>query len=97
MTPEKKVQKRLISYLKKKGCYVIKTQVDGRGMVPVGCPDVIALYEGWWGSFECKGSATAPFRPLQKETIEKHNNWSFSTVVHPDNIEEVISQLEKML
>lgn len=97
MTPEKKVQSRLIKYLKSKGCYVIKTQIDGRGLVPVGCPDVIALYEGWWGAFECKGSAKAPFQPLQEYTIEKLNNWSIALVVNPDNIEEVISQLEKML
>jgi len=97
MTPEKKVQQKLIKYLKKKGCYVIKTQVDGRGLVPVGCPDVIALYEGWWGAFECKGSAKAKFQPLQEVTIEKLNNWSIAMVVHPDNIDDVISQLEKML
>lgn len=94
---EKKVQTRLIKYLKKKGCYVIKTQVDGRGLVPVGCPDVIALYEGWWGGFECKGSAKAKFQPLQEVTIEKLNNWSIAMVVHPDNIDDVISQLEMML
>lgn len=94
---EKKVQTKLIKYLKKKGCYVIKTQVDGRGLVPVGCPDVIALYEGWWGAFECKASAKAKFQPLQEYTIEKLNNWSIAMVVHPDNIDEVISQLEKML
>lgn len=94
---EKKVQTRLIKYLKKKGCYVIKTQVDGRGLVPVGCPDVIALYEGWWGAFECKGSAKAKFQPLQEVTIEKLNNWSIAMVVHPDNIDDVISQLEMML
>ena len=97
MTPEKKVQQKLIKYLKKKGCYVIKTQVDGRGLVPVGCPDVIALYEGWWGAFECKGSAKAKFQSLQEVTIEKLNNWSIAMVVHPDNIDDVISQLEMML
>lgn len=92
---EKKVQTRLIKYLRSKGCYVIKTK-PGPG-VPVGCPDVIALYEGWWGAFECKASAKAPFQQLQEHTIEKLNNWSLAVVVHPDNIEEVISQLEKML
>lgn len=97
MTPEKKVQSKLIKYLKKKGFYVIKNQVDGRGLVPVGCPDVIALYEGFWCAFECKGSAKAKFQPLQQVTIEKLNGWSMATVVHPDNIDDVISQLEKML
>lgn len=92
---EAKVQKRLISYLKRKGCYVIKTK-PGLG-TPVGCPDVIALYEGWWGAFECKAYANSPYQPLQKETLKKLDKWSFSTVVHADNIDDVISQLEKIL
>lgn len=92
---EKKVQTRLIKYLRSKGCYVIKTK-PGPG-TPVGCPDVLALYEGWWGAFECKASAKSPFQQLQEVTIEKLNNWSLATVVHPDNIDDVISQLEKML
>lgn len=92
---EKKVQTQLIKYLKKKGCYVIKTK-PGPG-VPVGCPDVIALFEGWWGAFECKASAKAAFQPLQEATLEKLDNWSMAFVVHPDNIDDVISQLEKVL
>jgi Holliday junction resolvase len=92
---ERKTQKRLIKYLKDKGCYVIKTK-PGPG-TPVGCPDVFAFYEGWWGAFEVKSSAKAPFKPLQKETLEKLAGWSTVWVVHPGNIDAVISQLEKVL
>lgn len=94
---EAKVQKRLINYLKSKGCYVIKTRPDARGSVPVGCPDVFAFYEGWWGAFEVKAYATSPYRPLQKETLEKLDKWSTAWVVHSGNIDDVIRQLEKML
>lgn len=92
---ESKVQKRLIKYLKGKGCYVIKTK-PGLG-TPVGCPDVWAFYEGWWGAFECKAYANSPYQPLQKETLEKLDKWSTAWVVHSDNIDDVILQLEKML
>lgn len=92
---EAKTQKRLILYLKSKGCYVIKTR-PGPG-TPVGCPDVIALYEGWWGGFEVKSSAKARFKPLQRETLNLLNEWSTVWVVHPNNIDDVISQLERML
>jgi Holliday junction resolvase len=92
---ESQVQKRLIKYLKGKGCYVIKTK-PGLG-TPVGCPDVWAFLEGWWGAFECKATEKSPFQPLQKETIEKLDKWSTATVVHANNIDDVISQLEKML
>lgn len=92
---EAKVQKRLITFLKGKGCYVIKTK-PGPG-VPKGCPDVWAFYEGWWGAFECKAYPNSPYQSLQKETLEKLDKWSTAWVVHSDNIDDVLMQLEKML
>lgn len=92
---ESQVQKRLIKTLKSKGCYIIKTK-PGLG-TPVGCPDVFAFLEGWWGAFECKATAKSKFQPLQKETLEKLDRWSTAMVVHSDNIDDVIIQLEKML
>lgn len=92
---ESQVQKRLIKFLKSKGCYIIKTK-PGLG-TPVGCPDVWAFLEGWWGAFECKATEKSPFQPLQKETLEKLDKWSTAMVVHSGNIDDVILQLEKML
>lgn len=94
---EAKVQKRLINYLRSKGCYVLKTQSNARGAVRVGCPDVFAFYEGWWGAFECKAYEKSPFKPLQKETLELLGGWSTAWVVHSGNIDDVIFELEKML
>lgn len=92
---ESKVQKRLIQYLKGKGCYVIKTK-PGPG-TPVGCLDVFAFYEGWYGVFECKASANAPFRTLQPETLAKFQKWTTAWVVYPENYDEVIADLERIL
>jgi Holliday junction resolvase len=92
---EAKVQKRLIEYLKHKGCYVIKTK-PGPG-IPVGCPDIFAFLEGWWGAFEVKATAKSPYRPLQRETIEKLSQWSTCWVVHSGNIDDVILQLDMIL
>lgn len=92
---ESKTQKRLIDYLREKGCYVIKTK-PGPG-TPAGCPDVLALCEGFWAAFEVKASAKAPFQPLQKETMEKLEGWSFARVVYPENFDEVIADLEQIL
>ena len=92
---EKKTQQRLTKFLRSKGFYVIKTR-PGPG-TPVGCPDVIALNEGLWVAFEVKASAKASFRPLQKETVKKFKDWSFCWVVYPENIDEVIEELKKML
>lgn len=95
MAGEAETQKQLITFLKSKGCYVIKTK-PGPG-TPVGCPDVLALHEGFWGAFECKGSEKARFQPLQKETLAKLNDWSYATVVHPGNFEQIVAELDRML
>lgn len=95
MATEKDCQKRLIKHLRSKGCYVIKTK-PGPG-TPVGTPDVLALYEGWWGAFEVKAGPDAPFQPLQQRTIKKFDEWSFGRVVHPGNIDDIIAELEMIL
>lgn len=92
---ESKVQSDLIKYLKRKGCYVIKTK-PGVG-TPVGCPDVIALLEGAWFAFEIKADEAAPFKPLQEDTIRKLADWSFCKVVHSGNYQEILNELEAML
>lgn len=92
---ETKLQTKLIKYLKKKGCYVIKTK-PGPG-TPVGCPDVLALLEGFWAAFEIKAYPNSRFRPLQQETVDKFDNWSFARVVHSGNIDEIIEELDTIL
>lgn len=92
---EAKVQKRLVSYLRSKGCYVIKTK-PGVG-TPVGCPDIVFLKEGFWGTIECKASEKAAWQPLQKETLEKLASWSWARKVYPENLEATIAELETIL
>lgn len=94
---EAEVQKRLIGYLRGKGCYVIKTQSNVRGAIPVGCPDVFAFYEGWWGAFEVKASKKAPYQPLQEVTLKKLGDWSHARTVYPENYDEIIAELDMIL
>lgn len=56
---EAKLQSEIIKFLKSKGAYVVKTKPGGG--TPVGCPDLIFLYEGAWGVVEVKRSPRAPF------------------------------------
>lgn len=92
---EANLQSKLIKYLKDRGCYVIKTK-PGVG-TPVGCPDIIALYEGFWCAFEVKAHATSAFQVLQKDTLAKLEEWSFARMVHSENFDKVIEELEIML
>lgn len=95
MSMESNLQAKIIKHLKSKGCYVIKTRA-GVG-TPDGCPDIIALCGGLWIALEVKGSATAKYQPLQKDTLDKLNNWSWARAVYPENWLEIRSELEMML
>lgn len=95
MSIESKLQSEVVKYLRSKSCYVIKTK-PGVG-TPTGCPDIIFMFEGYWGAIEVKASAKAPYQPLQKETLIKLNAWSFARRVDPTNWFNVREELEKIL
>lgn len=92
---ETKVQERLIKYLKKKGCFVLKTKPQPG--IPVGTPDIFFFLEGFWGCIEVKRSKNAPYRTLQKEQLERLGAWSFARVAYPENVDEIEAELDNIL
>ena len=95
MSTETNLQSVITKHLRGKGCYVLKTR-PGVG-TPDGCPDIIFLYEGFWGAIEVKASSKAKWQPLQKPTLEKLNAWSWAKRVDPTNWPEVRAELDSML
>lgn len=89
------LQAKIIKHLKAKGCYVIKT-TPGPG-VPVGCPDIIFLKDGFWGGIETKASAKSRFQPLQKQTIALLDGMSYCKAVFPENWPDIMLELEALL
>lgn len=89
------LQSKLVKFLRGKGCYVIKTQ-PGPG-VPAGCPDILFMKDGFWGGLEVKASKTAKYQPLQKQTIEKLDSWSWCKAVYPENSSEIMDELKILL
>jgi hypothetical protein len=91
---EAKLQSEIIRWLKSKGAYVIKTR-PGAG-TPVGCPDIIFLYEKVWGAIECKATHKAPYQPGQQYTLDLLGDLSeFVYTVHPDSwayVKEMLSR-----
>jgi Holliday junction resolvase len=81
--------------LKKKGCYVIKTH-PGLG-TPTGVPDIIFFKGNFYGAIECKRSKQAPWQPLQLETLNKFNRWSYGKAVYPENIDDIMEELRIIL
>jgi Holliday junction resolvase len=79
---ESKLQSQIIKWLKSKGAYVIKTK-PGMG-TPIGCPDIVFIYEGAWGTIECKAAKGSRFQVGQKATYDRLHAWSpFVYIVYP--------------
>lgn len=95
MSAESILQSNIRKYLKSKGCYVLVIQPTPS--VPKGCPDIIFMLEGFWGSIEVKAAPGSPYQPLQEETIAKHNEWSWSRRVDPTTWPDVKTELEGIL
>jgi len=62
-----------------------------------GLPDLLILYKNRWAVLECKRSANEPYQPNQEYYLEALNNLSFAACIHPENEEEVISELQQAL
>ena len=92
---ERQVQTKIVKYLKSKSCFVLKTH-PGLG-TPVGTPDILFFKEGFWGAIECKASKTAKWQPLQKETLEKFDKWSWAKRLYPENYDEIVRELDSIL
>lgn len=92
MISEAKLQAKMIAWLKKQGCWVIKT-TPGSG-VPTGTPDVLFFYKDHWGAIEMKYDENSPFQPLQKATLKKLGEMGgFTAVAHNNNFDEILLKI----
>lgn len=95
MSVESNLQSNIRKYLKSKGCYVLV--ITGGPGIPDGCSDIIFMLEGFWGAIEVKAGPKSKWQPLQKETLDKFNAWSWARRVDPTNWPVVREELELML
>lgn len=95
MAAESNLEKKVVRFLKSKGCKVYKMAANPG--VPKGTPDRLFLKEGLWGFLEIKASRTSKYQPLQKEQIAFLNNWSYAKAVYPENWDEIREELDQML
>ena len=89
---ESNFQSRLIKELESRfpGSVVIKNDPT----YIQGIPDLIVLFNDRWAALECKKNKRAKHRPNQDYYVEKMNDMSFSAFIFPENMEEVLNDLE---
>lgn len=59
-----------------------------------GSPDLAIFYKNKWAMLECKDSEDAPHQPNQDYWVDKFNSMSYAAFVYPENVEEVLNELE---
>lgn len=95
MSKESRLQSDIRKYLKDKGCYVLV--IRPQPGIPDGCSDIIFMLEGFWGAIEVKDSPVAQYKPLQQETLEKFDDWSWARRVDPTDWPLIREELEHIL
>lgn len=90
---ENRFQRNLIQELEDRfpGCVVIKNDPN----YIQGIPDLLILYNDKWAALECKRSESASHRPNQEYYISKLDEMSFASFVYPENMEDVLNEMEQ--
>lgn len=92
---ENKFQAKLIKEIRKRfpGCVILKNDPT----YIQGIPDLLILYKNRWAMLECKKDSKSPFRPNQEYYLKKLSYMSFTSVIFPENKEEVLNEMERSL
>lgn len=75
------------------GCWTEKADPGYRQ----GTPDLRFYYGTFWAAFEMKRSKSEPHQPNQDEYIYRLDQMSFARFVFPENMEEVLSELDSAI
>lgn len=86
-------QARLIRTLKERfpGCVVLKNDAN----YIQGIPDLTVFYNNKWAMLECKRSENENHQPNQDYYVERMDEMSFARFIFPENMEEVLDELER--
>lgn len=91
---ESKFQKELMDEIKQQfpGCVVLKNDSS----YIQGFPDWTILYKDKWAVLETKREKNAKRQPNQDYYVNKLNGMSYSRFVHPENKEQVLTELHNI-
>lgn len=93
MRKENKFQSELIKRLEYEfpGCLILKNDPN----YIQGIPDLSIFYKNRWAMLECKRSAKEAHQANQDDYVELANGMSFARFIYPENMEEVINELQQ--
>ena len=97
-TPEGKVKKKLIDFLKSLGgdCFYYMPVQNGMGQT--GIPDVMAIIKGVPFAFECKATPKQHPTVLQAYALDRiHKAKGVAWVVDSETLEYVVQHLERFV
>lgn len=86
-------QKKLKDTIRERlpGCIILKNDPT----CIQGIPDLTILYNDHWATLEVKRSIDESHRPNQDYYVNLMNGMSFSSFVCPENMEEIIDEMER--
>lgn len=92
---ERDFQVRLIKRLEIlfPGCLVLKNDPT----YLQGFPDLIILFKDRWAVLECKKSINEDYQPNQRYYLAKTKIMSYSATIYPENMEEILNELQQAL
>jgi hypothetical protein len=93
MALERNFQSKLISRLYEIFPEAIVLKNDANYLQ--GFPDITILYGNRWAVLETKREKISHRQPNQGYYVKTLNDMSFSRFVNPDNVEEVLSELQE--
>lgn len=94
-TPEGKVKKKLIDFLKSLGSDCFYYMPVQNGMGQTGIPDVMAIIKGVPFAFECKATPKQHPTVLQAYALDRiHKARGVAWVVDSDNVDLVTNSIE---
>lgn len=79
-------QAKVVKFLRSKGCFVWKCQQNST--TQAGVADLFFCYGPIYGVIEIKKSLTAPYRPGQREFLEKIGRFAYAQRLSPENFDE---------
>ena len=96
---ERDFQRKLIGaiYERFPGCFVMKNDPT----YIQGIPDLVILYKHRWAALEVKKDAISAeprhLQPNQETYVALLNDMSYAAFVYPENVEEVLNDLQQSL